>query len=208
MISIIFTDLDGPILDGKMRHYQCYTDILKIYGGKPVHIDKYWEMKRHKIKRDILLKESNFQGLYNEFLSNWITLIEQDSYLALDILKPDVHKTLLNWQKIAERIIIVTMRHNKETLINQLKSLYIYDVVDDVITCSPLESASKYDAVKHLHFKSAVFIGDTEEDMSAAQKLKIPSIGVLNGLRDRKYLHSDYYVDEINEIDFYKMGLL
>ena len=87
-LEYIFVDLDGTLLDGKIKHYMCYSDIIKKYGGTPICIDEYWEMKRNKIKRDKLLDITDFKGRYNQFLNCWIDNIEKDEYLKYDKLKP------------------------------------------------------------------------------------------------------------------------
>ena len=98
-LDYIFLDLDGPILEGKNRHYQCYKDILKRHGGTVLDIDVYWDMKTSKIKRDILLLKSNFEKTYEVFFQEWMQNIEDEKYLSLDVLKPDVIKILNEWKK-------------------------------------------------------------------------------------------------------------
>ena len=94
MFDYIFLDLDGPILEGKFRHYACYKDIIKKYGGNALEIDYYWELKRNKITRDIVLEKSNFQESYEIFFKEWMKNIENEKYLNLDSLKPEVVETL------------------------------------------------------------------------------------------------------------------
>ena len=45
MYDYIFLDLDGTILEGKYKHYKCYTDTVNILEGIPLDINIYWEMK-------------------------------------------------------------------------------------------------------------------------------------------------------------------
>ena len=49
-------------------------------------------------------------------------------------------------------------------------------------------SKKKYEALKDKIFNNAIFIGDTEEDTNTAKMLGIKSIGITNGLRDKKFL--------------------
>ncbi len=117
MFDYIFLDLDGPILEGKFRHYACYKDIIKKYGGNALEIDYYWELKRNKITRDIILEKSNFQESYEIFFKEWMISIENEKYLNLDILKPEVVETLKSWRNITDKIVLVTMRQNREYLL-------------------------------------------------------------------------------------------
>jgi len=199
-IETIFIDLDGPILDGKYKHYKCYADIINKYGGKPIDIESYWNMKRSKIKRTILLEMSNFQSDYSTFYEEWLENIEKVQYLELDVIKPFAKETLNQWKKVVNNIILVTMRQNRENLIYQLGKLNILNVFNEIITCSPLITNSKYEALKGKDFGNAVFIGDTEEDMNTAKALNITSIAVTNGLRQKEFLSANIYVEEIKDL--------
>ena len=202
MFDYIFLDLDGPILEGKVRHYTCYKDIIQKYGGNILDIDTYWDMKRSKITRDILLSKSNFQETYEIFFEEWMKNIEDEKYLVLDILKPHVHEVLNIWKEFTNSIVLVTMRQNRKFLIQQLKNLAVYDFLDEIIDCPPQRKNTKYEALKNKAFNSAIFIGDTEEDTNTAKMLDIKSIGITNGLRKKEFLDADYYYEEIKDIDF------
>lgn len=200
IFDYIFLDLDGPILDGKRRHYKCYKDIIEKYGGTPLDIEIYWDMKTSKTNRDTLLKKSNFQGTYNNFIDDWMKSIEIEKNLELDVLKPNVVETLENWEKITNKLVLVTMRRNRLLLVSQLKRFRIYDFFDEVIDCPPQRKNTKYEALKNIYFSSAVFVGDTEEDMNTAKMLGIKSIAIINGLRKKEFLDADYFFDEIQDI--------
>lgn len=201
----IFLDLDGPILEGKQRHYQCYKEIVERYGGNILDIDLYWDMKRSMITRDILLNKSNFQGTYEIFFQEWMKNIEDEKYLILDVLKPQVVEVLNSWKEFTSNIVLVTMRQNREFLIQQLKNLAVYDFLDEIIDCPPQRKNTKYEALKNKAFNSAIFIGDTEEDTKTAKMLNIKSIGITNGLRKKEFLDADYYYEEIKDIDFNRL---
>jgi phosphoglycolate phosphatase-like HAD superfamily hydrolase len=203
LLDYIFLDLDGPILDGKKRHYECYYDIIKFYGGDPIDIDEYWKLKRSKTKRTELLKLSNFKGEYEDFIQSWLSNIEEKCYLKYDELKPDTHNTLSKLRKLTKNLYLVTMRNNKKNLFEQLKDLNINKYFDNVIVCGTTIEHSKFIALRNLdcNSKHSIFIGDTEEDTETAKKLGIVSIGILNGLRDKNNLHADYYVNELSEIE-------
>ena len=201
-LDYIFLDLDGPLLEGKYRHYKCYEDIVRKYGGETLSLEIYWELKRAKVPRNIILSLSKFNGSYFEFLDEWGHSIEDRKYLALDTLKPDVKMTLRYWQTISDKIVIVTMRQNRKHLIEQLINLEIFSLVDEVIDCPPQRKNTKYEALRAKSFKKAVFIGDTEEDINAAKMLGIKSIGITNGLRNKELLNTNSLYEEIKDIKF------
>lgn len=202
MFDYIFLDLDGPLLEGKYRHYKCYEDIIKKHGGDILDIDTYWELKRNKVTRDVVLEKSNFKESYNVFFDAWMKNIEDKKYLKLDILKPNVIEILRQWKNISNSIVLVTMRQNRAFLIEQLKDLGVYNLLDEIIDCPPQRKNTKYEALKHKNFKTAIFIGDTEEDTKTAKMLNIKSIGIISGLRKKEFLDADYYFEEIKDIDF------
>lgn len=201
-LDYIFLDFDGPILDGKFKHYNCYKDIIVKDGGIPIDINQYWDMKRNKVSRDVLLRQSNYQGSYQSFLEQWVASIEKKHYLEQDVLKPNIHAALSSWLKLTKKIILVTMRNNRDTLLWQLSHLDLRIFFDEIISCphSLTQADVKYHAIKHFDFKTAVMIGDTEEDTNTARKLNINSIAITNGLREKKYLDADYYYEEIFDI--------
>lgn len=198
-LDYIFIDLDGPILDGKLRNYNCYRDIIKD-AGKPLDIVTYWMMKRNMVKQDVILEKSMYGGSYEEFYTQWFNNIEAEFYLDFDILKPNVNEVLLEWKKYVKCIVLITLRKNRDNLIWQLNKLNIIDLFDEIISCESMGSDSKYNALMHFQYQHAIFIGDTEEDMNTAKKLNILSIGIINGLREKQYLDSNIYVPEIKDI--------
>ncbi len=198
--NIIFIDLDGPILEGKERHYGCYKDIIQQGGGTPIPLDQYWELKRNMVKRDRILELSGYQLSYNEFFDAWIAKIEQRTYLALDKLKPGALQTLTKWAD-DYKLVLVTLRQSREELIYQLNVLGIVHLFDEILCCDYRMKNSKYHAIKHKEYQRGLFIGDSEEDMCTASLLKIPFYAIVTGLRDPKYLHADRYYNEIQEID-------
>lgn len=205
VFDYIFLDLDGPVLEGKYRHYQCYKDIIDLHGGDALDIDAYWEMKRSKVSRDIILSQSNFKGSYNDFFNSWMSNIEREKYLKLDYLKPRALEAIKNWENFSEKTVLVTMRQNREILINQLKILGIYSIISEVIQCPPQVKNTKYESLKDKKFISAIFVGDTEEDTNTAKLLRIKSIGITNGLRKKELLNADYYFKEIKDINFFEL---
>ena len=202
MFDYIFLDLDGPILEGKYRHYECYKEIIKTYGGEVLDLETYWSLKREKVTRDVVLLKSHFQASYEIFFDSWMKNIENEKYLQLDTLKPNVIETLSKWKTVTNKIVLVTMRQNRAFLLQQLKDLGVYSLLDEIIDCPPQIQNTKYNALKNRSFKNAIFIGDTEEDTKTAKMLNIKSIGITNGLRSKEFLDADYYYEEIKDIDF------
>ncbi len=64
MIRTVILDLDGPVLDGKLRHYDCYRRILGNYHFTPLGIDEYWELKRIGADRKQQLAPVGAESIY------------------------------------------------------------------------------------------------------------------------------------------------
>lgn len=202
-IDCIFIDLDGTLLDGKMKHYNCYKDIILKDGGSPIAEDIYWDMKRSKIKRDILLRKSDYKGTYESFMMQWLTSIESEEYLRYDELKPNVINVLNNWKNFTSKIILLTMRNNHESLYHQLDHFKIRNLFNKICECS--ENHEKYEYVKNIRFDRAIVIGDTEHDIDLARKLNVKCIAVTNGLREKEFLDADYFENEVENINIEKI---
>lgn len=195
-IKQIFLDLDGPLLDGKERHYFCYRTILEKFGFEPIGIDEYWENKRALINRRELLGLSGAEELYDDFLALWLAMIETPEALVLDKTQDGVMACLRSWKSQGIEIILVTMRKNKQALDEQLTLTGLRQFLDVVLVCDHADGgAGKADKVRNMFqddlFKeNALWVGDTEADWEAAKSLGCAVVLLSNGLRNEKYLKS------------------
>lgn len=192
MISNLVLDLDGPLLDGRSRHYCCYSDILTELGFQPVPISEYWEDKRNAVNRADLLDRSGAGSVYSKFLQTWMDRIETREYLRLDRLQRDVIAVLSGWKTENRRLILATLRNNPSNLTWQLEQLGLTPFFDEIlITGSDGNSSSKASLVRHAlqcNLENAVWVGDTEVDIDAARELGIRICVVTCGLRSRAFL--------------------
>jgi len=192
-IQQIFLDLDGPLLDGKYRHYHCYSYILKKYGFTPIGLDDYWDKKRMLVNRRDLLQLSNAASIYDEFLSDWLSIIEAKESLALDKVQEGALNCLKVWKSLGINLVLVTLRKNKEAVEEQLRLQGIAEFLDTVLVCDHVSGGlGKANAVRESQIQimpeKSVWIGDTEVDWEAAQSLGMDIILVGNGLRSNAYL--------------------
>jgi phosphoglycolate phosphatase-like HAD superfamily hydrolase len=193
-IKQVFLDLDGPVLDGKDKHYHCYRSILERFGFKPIDIDEYWEKKRALVNRRDLLKISGAEAIYDDFLAAWLLLIESPNMLALDKVQAGAVDCLRSWKERGIELTLVTMRKNKQALEAQLNSTGLHQHLDAVLVCDHADSGvGKADAVRNLFQGKvkkggALWIGDTEADWEAAKSLGCDVVLLSNGLRNEAYL--------------------
>ena len=205
--------MDGPLLDGRYRHYQCYSDILTARGFKPISMSQYWEMKRSRVDRNQLLALSNAGDLYDEFLATWIQRIETKEYLVLDKLQAGVVDILYRWKESGKRLLLATMRNNAFNLHWQLKELDIFQYFDEIVVVgSGQAGANKSVKIKPLlsntSLDEVIWVGDTEIDIQAAREIGVKVCALTCGLRETDYLKS--LLPDILELDlstFVKNGI-
>jgi phosphoglycolate phosphatase-like HAD superfamily hydrolase len=191
----IFLDLDGPLLDGKAKHYYCYQSILMKYGFKPINVDKYWEMKRARVNRRELLSISGAEEIYDDFLASWLEIIESPEALAFDKVQEGAFDCLHDWKKRRIPVILVTRRKNKQALEEQLKRLELRSFLDAVLVCDHGGGSGKADAVRkmypaQIYSENTLWIGDTEDDWEASISLGCKVVLLSNGLRNEEFLGS------------------
>ncbi|MDF2444976.1 MAG: family hydrolase [Moraxellaceae bacterium] len=193
-IRRIFLDLDGTLLEGRERHYQCYRNILEQAGFTPIGIDAYWDMKRAMTNRRELLALSGAEELYDRFLATWLATIESPEMLALDRVHDGAVSTLQQWKQQGLELVLITMRQDAKALDGQLERLGLQPLLDAVLVCSHIEGgAGKAEAIRRRFpdmalSRDSLWIGDTEADWTAARALGIDVVLVTNGLRTREYL--------------------
>lgn len=205
MMNYIFIDFDGTIVSGSLKHYNCYKKIVSEYGGIPVSKEEYWNLKRNKIDRTVLLAKTKFGGSYEDYLKRWLELIESQEMLMYDELSIDNRQALVKLKEYTKQLILVTLRHNRENLFWQLEKLGIKQLFEDIIVVDGTICKNKYEAVKQMKPTQAIVIGDTEEDEMLSEKLGAEFIAVISGLRDKNYLNAKYYI--MNLLDMFNLHI-
>lgn len=191
----VFCDLDGTLLEDKQRHYECYKTIVKKYGGNCIPPDEYWNDKRDKVKRTVLLEKTGFQGTYDDYLSEWLALIETPEFLKYETLRPDT-LSFLEWLRDnSEHIVLTTQRRNRKNLLGQLEKLGISGYFEEVVS-----GDNKTDILDGKYNKASLVIGDTEADEETAKRLGCTFIAVTSGLRNGKYLAADRKITALKEL--------
>ena len=209
----IFLDLDGPLLDGKYRHYRCYCEVLKEFGIDPMPIEKYWEMKRNRCSRREQLAVTNSESSYQYFLDSWLELIESSEMLILDQVQPGALEKLQVWKGEGICLVLVTMRKNKEALMEQLQRIGLLPLLDDVIVSEHATGGKGKSAAVRVKYSDdilrvALWIGDTEVDFTASREIGCKICLVSNGIRTSEFLSQlgpDWLYDSISDVNIVKL---
>jgi phosphoglycolate phosphatase len=197
MIRFLVLDLDGPILEGKFRHYACYSRILETYGYKPLSLVKYWQMKRNRMSTQQLLEATDAEDLLDKFLQMWLETIEQPDMLALDRLQIGVPEKLQQWREQELILILATLRRFSDHLHAQLAYFGLDALLDYIVVCEhQLGGIGKAERVKaivpQISPEHSLWIGDTEIDVGAARAFGCPIWAVSCGIRTESYLVSQF----------------
>jgi len=209
MIQMIILDLDGPIIDCRLRHYTCYSQILAEHGFTPINLEDYWQMKRSRVGIKELLSASGAESITEAFKKSWLELIEQPHMLELDLLQPGTTAKLQSWREKRVRMVLVTMRRLIEPLNHELARLGLDIFLDQVIACPPaLTGQAKAEQLKNtvteISPEHCLWIGDTEVDIEAARLLGCRVWALTCGIRTENYLASlspDFLSPDLTYVD-------
>ncbi len=203
LYDCLFIDLDGPILETKYRHYWVLKKALEeLDTDVNIDLNYFWNLKRDKTSLKSILSYNKTPDLDIESVTSSMNdYIESSFALSKDVLKPGVIEFLISSRKHFKKLYLVTMRRDKKNTIKQLDALGLIDYFNDIFLVNYRTDNPKYDALKNIDFDKAIFIGDTEIDFIAANKLGIKSIGIVNGIRNVEYMDCDFYYNELKDID-------
>lgn len=210
MTDTIVCDLDGPLLDGRRKHYRCYETILRRHGYEPIGLDEYWTLKRNRVNRRTLLERSHIPAeFYDIYNAEWLNSIEVPEFLSYDRLQAGALQTLAAWKHGQKALVLATIRHNARSLNDQLEALDISRYFD-VVSLSPArdgaqgKAAGVRDRVPALDASRSLWIGDTEVDLEAARILGCRVWAITDGLRSAGFLaslHPDGISATIQDVD-------
>ena len=125
------------------------------------------------------------------FKEKWLERVESPSYVRLDTLIPGARATLAGLRESYE-LVLVTMRQDRESLLEQLDELSLRKFFSAVYSRDGSdEPTSKSNLIRLFDDRErddATVIGDSEADVEAARDLGIESVCVSSGVRSRQYL--------------------
>lgn len=194
-----FFDLDGPILDVKHKYHGFYAEYLSAYGIAAIlDLDTFWSHKKTKTNQTEILAKSQCHHLSETYQPVFKARIEDTVYLKRDILQVGAAEFIRCLQS-NYRTVLVTMRRNKTTLLQQLQDMGILGHFHKVLCAAdhpnpePPYWMVKRDLMLTLKDQgpAVAIIGDTETDMRAGQAVGIHTIAVENGIRTRELLEKE-----------------
>lgn len=185
-MNIIF-DLDGTLIDSRLRLYRLIKDLAP---GLTLSFDQYWAMKRSKISNEsILFSELSYtQAQINDFVANWMGMIETPNYLKFDTIFEDLSSVLEGLNSQAD-LYVCTDRQLSEPVIDQLNSFNIRYFFRKIMVTNKNQTKESM-IINNLAAlnKEDWIVGDTGKDIQVGQHLNIQTCAVLNGFLSRNTL--------------------
>ena len=127
-----------------------------------------------------------------DFDREWLRLIEQPSFLALDTLQEGAVPTLRAWRRQKFHLVLASMRRNRPNARQQLGRLGITELFDAMAFSRPDRGpegkAASVVSVVARRSSPGTWVGDTEADVTAARIGGFRSIAVTCGIRTRQRL--------------------
>ena len=190
-------DLDGTLIDVSIRDYQIYVDIINELGGAPIDYATYWPMRKERTDIHHILELSKIvkDDDVRKFLHERKARMEDIHYLELDSILNNVIPTL-DFLSSKYNICIITIRHNRENTISQLKRLELDKYRVYIVEKEKTETLT---AIPNI----IAMVGDTENDINPSKNLGIKSIAVTTGIRSKRLLsemNPDFIIDNLDEL--------
>ncbi len=214
-IQTLILDLDGPLLEGRQRHYACYSQILRENGYTPLPLETYWEMKRERLCLEKQLAATGAGDLLEKFRRSWQARIEEPDLLALDVVQAGAREKLQAWHAEGRTLLLATLRHNATGLHTQLEQLDLARFFTAILVCRHADggrgkaltvrnSSAWRQSQEKAGASRSLWLGDTEIDIEAARFLGCEVCAVSSGLRTAEYLATqkpDYLITDLADLE-------
>lgn len=182
----IAIDLDGTLLDSRIRHRKVMDDVLAEFNISISTDDLLFYKSNGHNNIDWLLDKGINISTATAVQKRWIELIEDEYYLVTDCLYEGVISYL---EKLSQdnELFLITARNNENGTREQLKKLGILQFFSDIVIIKSNENASQYKAQYLKEHQIDIIIGDTEVDMKAAQLKGCRFKAVTHGFRSETF---------------------
>jgi len=197
-VNIVF-DLDGTLIDSRLRLYRLFQDLAP---DSPLSYGQYWAFKQNKVSNETILSAELGldQAQITRFVADWMTLIESPAYLALDRNFPGIHAALAGLQQRAD-LYVCTARQLRQPVLDQLANLGLLPFFKMVMVTEQVQNKESLIAA-HVASLSPQdwMVGDTGKDVQVGKMLNMKTCAVLTGFLSRESLQSyapDLMIDSV-----------
>jgi len=210
--SIIFFDLDGPLLDVSARYIALHHQVLAEFGQQGLPGPTYWQRKRSRCSEESILVEVGATAWTDSYVRQRLALIESPEFLVHDRPWPWTHATLTQLRGVSS-LVLVTARANRPMLLEQLDRLGLASFFHEILSTPAGLRVDEEKAVlirdylaRHRYVATGhMMVGDTEADIGAGKLTGLRTAAVLSGIRNREFLlqaQPDWLLNDIRELPF------
>lgn len=195
--DLVLFDLDGTLLNPRKRLYSLFIEL----SGSAISYNEYWKYKDKGYNQERMLTLINYKHSRQHFNRMWMEEIERRDLLALDEVYSDVVPSLNSLKYDEIKTGIITNRQSYENLEWELYEFAIRGFFDFVV--STFQKCSKDEAIiqSGLDVNGAVFVGDSKEDIDAAEKLDIKSVLIRREcIKVQNNMKADYIIGSLDEL--------
>lgn len=185
-MNIVF-DLDGTLIDSKMRLYKLFQYLVP---SSQFSYDQYWELKQNKISNEMILlsKLGYDQKNIERFVKEWMDLIESQEFLALDKSFPGLHAALASLKDQAD-LYICTSRQFRQPVLEQMEKFHLLPFFKQIMITEQMHAKETLitNLVTDLSDQDWM-VGDTGHDIHVGKTLNMKTCGVLSGFMNENKL--------------------
>jgi len=184
--TIVF-DLDGTLSTCENKQKFALFSILNRSSPPSLNdINIWWDLKRNGSNSENSLTKIGISNA-KDIASEWIAIIENSQWCALDTPFDDSLSTLEFLKQSHYKIIILTARKCRLTLIQSIFRFGFSSIIDDLIIVNPkntiIEKSRYLSQIKPL-----IYIGDSELDFQASVESEIFFTALNRGQRSALFL--------------------
>ncbi|WP_017327963.1 HAD family hydrolase [Synechococcus sp. PCC 7336] len=201
----VFTDFDGPLVDVSARYFRVYQFCLEQVAEpgqplSPLARAEFWACKRDRIPEYQIAIASGFREEQAiEFVRLRREHVHSQPYFPYDVLQADAIAALTCLRDAGIELATMTMRRTCELepalerfgLTEFFPSSHRYCLADNHVKQGDTRDKPNLLAKALAELPPAAcswMIGDTEADLVAGSTHRIPTLGLLCGIRNRRQL--------------------
>lgn len=197
----IFFDLDGTLLDSKVRLYRLFQHLVP---ESQYSFEEYWELKKNKIGHKEIFEKHLLLDSFSVFEKSWLDKIELPEWLSLD--KPfEGTTTFLNELKKRHKLYVITARQFESLALSQLDEHGWLGFFEKIFVTGQIKE--KFELIKSIENISNEdwLVGDTGKDIQTGKQLGLNTAAVLSGFLSESNLISynpDIIVANVIDLKF------
>ena len=184
----IFFDLDGTLIDSKLRLYKLFQFLVV---ESDLTYDEYWHLKQQKISNQAILatRFAYSELMIQSFVDKWMKLIEHQDFLKFDKVIDGVENVLRNLQQQQLSLYVCTARQYQKPAVKQLEDFGLKVFFQQIFVTEQKFSKDELiiDNITNLS-SSDWFVGDTGHDIQVGKKLNINTCAVISGFLSHEVL--------------------